>query len=242
MPKPIAVADQNYHPFTPEAAVRVAKQFGISGHADDLFKLVTRATESYEKFLLMPNLQQKKDALEKLSKAVRAVAVIATRHEKALELPLYDTLLRRLGELLTYQGIERLLDKPVPRKPIPMSMVGGDGYDEQTEFDRSAAASEAGPKLLIALLREMQIATDDALKFARQDTGGRPPKHLLRHSLIYELAKRYHWLFGKPPTSSPTGQFAAFCRVIFEVLQYEEKGLEKAIQNIFERERSLQGA
>ena len=62
MSTPITASNREYRPLTEEAAARVAKQFGIADHAGALFKLVTDATDSYEKYRLMPDLQQTKDA------------------------------------------------------------------------------------------------------------------------------------------------------------------------------------
>jgi hypothetical protein len=60
-----------YRPFTREAATRIAKQFGIVDNKEVLFDLVKMTTTSYERYRADPNYRQKKNALEKLSKALR---------------------------------------------------------------------------------------------------------------------------------------------------------------------------
>ncbi len=240
MPTITKAIRQGYRPFSLEAAARVADQFEISDQADALLKLVTGATESYERLLLMPDMSQQKDALEKMSKALGKAATVAIKHQRALEDTLHGSLLRGLGELLTYRGIERLIDCPVARPVIGETFTSGKQYEEETEFDRSVAAAGAGPKLLIALLQDMKLNADQVLERARQNRGGRQPKDLLRDSLIYELATRYSWFFGKPPTTSATGHFAGFCRAILGELQHDQSGLEKAIENIFAREGRFQ--
>lgn len=236
MPLTAKPTPRGYRPFTREASARVAKQFKISDQAEALFKLVVGAIENYEKFLLMPDLSQQKEALVQLSKALGKAATVAVKHEKALEDTLHGSLLRGLGELLTYQGIERLLDCPVARPVIRKPFTSGDKYEKETELDRGASAAGAGPKLLIALLQDMKSNTDLMLGRARQNRGGRQPKDLLRDSLIYELAKHYNWFFGKPPTSSATGHFASFCRAVLGEMKHDMTGLDKAIENIFARE------
>ncbi len=237
--KSIAAGDREYRPFTPEAAARVAKQFGIVDYEGALFQLVTGATDSYEKYRLMPDLQQRKSALEKLSTALGDLVSVAAKHQRELEPSLWLTLLPRLGELLTYQGIEELLNERVARGLTPAAMAGREATEEQTRLNRSVTASEAGPKLFTALLKEMQLAIDDALKFARQNQGGRPPKHLLRHTVISVLGRYYSWFFDKYPTSSATGHFAKFCCAVLQELECDLGGVERAIPCILKRARLL---
>lgn len=224
-----------YRPFTMEAAKRIAAVFEISPHSEALFKVVTGATESYEKFLLMPDMSQQKVALEKLSKALGRASTVAIKHQRALEDPLDGSLVRGLGELLTYRGIERLTG-PVARPVVRETFTTGDDYEKRSEFDRSATAAGAGPRLLIALLQDMKGHTDQILMRGRQDRGGREPKDLLRTSLIDELARHYSWFFDSPPTSSATGSFTNLCRAILDELGLDQTGLEKAIENEFARE------
>lgn len=227
--------NRSYCPFTLEAAARVANQFEIADQADNLLKLVTGVAANYEKFLLMPDMSQQKDALEKLSKALGRAATVAIKHQRALEDALDGSLLRGLGELLTYRGIERLIG-PVARPVIKETFIGGDDYEKHSELDRSATAAGAGPKLLIALLQEMKSNTDEVLMRGRRNQGGREPKNLFRMSLIEELAKHYSWFFDRPPTSSATGPFANLCRALLSELGLDQVGLEKAIENAFARE------
>ena len=230
---------REYRPFTREAAARVAKEFGLAGNEHVLLKIITRATQSYERYRLMPDYHQRKDGLQKLSKAVRDVAMVAAKHQRELELPLHATLLRRLGELLTYEAIEKLLGSYVARQPIPARERKWEDHHEQTRLDRSILASEAGPKLLVALFREMQSAIDDTLADVPRSKAGRRTKHLYRQFIITVLAEDYEWFFDKRPTSTAKSNFSNFCRAILEELGCELRGFEKAIPVALKKARLL---
>lgn len=108
MPSSAKATTKGYRPITLEGATRVAVQFGTP-HSEALFKVVAGVTESYEKFLLMPDMAQQKHALDRLSKALERTATVVVKRQRALEDTLHGSLLRGLGELLTYRGIERLI-------------------------------------------------------------------------------------------------------------------------------------
>lgn len=235
MPIQVTPRKREYCPFTREAAARVAKEFGIEEGQETLFKLVTGMSETYERYRLMPDYQQRKDALKKLRKAVHEVARVAAKHQRALEFPLEMTLLPRLlGELLTYEGIEKLLGRRVTRRPLPPAKASWDDYDERTRLDRSIHASRAGPKLLISLLGEMRSAIDQPLASGPPHKGGHPIKHLYRHAIAMELAMHYHWFFEEYPTTAPTGQFARFCVAVLNELECDTTGFEKTLPDILD--------
>jgi len=229
MPKLTAAANEKYLPFTRDAAVRVARQFGIADQADALFKLIILTTENYERYRLMPDYHQRKDALQKLRSAVSEVALVAAKHERALELSLHGTLLRRLGELLSYGGIRGLLDSPMPGRPWCPEEEGWEDFPEKSRLDRSVEASQAGPKLLIGLFREMLAELDDALKGFPTHTGGKPTKYPYREVIIAALGWDFRQLFGKRPTSTGTGKFAKFCKAVLQELEVELDGFEDAL-------------
>ncbi len=240
MPKPTSSVNQKYLQFTREAAARVARQFEIADQANALFKLVTVTTENYERYRQMPDYHQRKDALQRLRSAVSEAAAVVCKYERALELSLHDTLLRRLGELLSYGGIRGLIDKPVPTRPIRPEEAGWEDFPEKSRFERSVAASRAGPKLLIGLFREMLVELDDALRGFPVHSGGKPTKHPYREVIIAALGWDYQWFFGKRPTSTPTGQFSKFCQAVLLELGYELEGFEDALPKAMKKARLLQ--
>jgi hypothetical protein len=218
-----------YRPFTKDAAFRIAKDFEFVGQEDTLFRLITRATESYQRYRLLPSFEHTKDALEKLRKGLGDSAKIAAKQKRVLESPLYGTLLRQLGELLTYEGIEKLGGRRIFKfGGLPGDVLPED-LDELTRLDRSICAAEAGPKLLVSLLNEMHAAVQVSLASMAPQRRGRRIKHFFRQAMIAEFARTYEWLFEKRPTSTPHGRFSDFCRAILQEMECDLTGLEKAI-------------
>ena len=218
-----------YRPLTEAGAARVTKEFGIEEQAHVLFKIVSAMTQSYERYKLTPNDQQMKDALSKLSAAIGEAASITRRHRRQLQPPLEGSLLRQLGELLTYEALEKLTGKPVVRTGFVAMRFQPPDPDEQSRIDRSFFAVEAGLQLLVALFEQMKQAVDDTIEKGRTNVGGRPIKHLHRRMIMYELARQHKWFFDKPPTSGTTGHFARFCRAVLDELRCDMTGFNKAV-------------
>lgn len=226
--------EKEYRPFTQEAAARVTEEFGIEGKEDTLFKLVTETTHNYERYRRSPDHHQRKEALDNLRNAVGQAARVATKYERTLVDSLEMNLLRRLGELLTYEGIEKLLGHYVGRQPVPPAERIWEDYEERTKLDRSIHAARAGPKLLVELFKEMESAIGD-LHTAPKSKGGRPIKHLYRHLVAADLARHYHWLFDdKRPTSTNDGHFAKFCLAVFYELECNTTGFEASLPDILD--------
>jgi hypothetical protein len=234
-PTQISLRKREYRPFTRAAAVRVCKAVGIRGKEDVLFKLVSGMTETYERFRLTPDHQQRKQALEELHKAIWEVARVAARHERALENRLEITLLLgRLGELLTYEGIEKLLGRFVPRGAMFPEKAGWDDHDELTRLNRSSQAAQAGPKLLVALFNEMRSALDQPLARVQPSKGGRRIKRPFRHVVAMELATHWQLFFDERPTTAGTGDFAEFCLAVFDELECDTTGFNDTLPDIFD--------
>ena len=221
-----------YRPFTEEGSARVAKAFGIFDWRDVLFKIVSGMTKSYERYLLLPDDQQMKDALSKLSAAIGEAASITRLNGRPLQPPLEGSLLRRLGELLTYEALEELTGKAVVRTQPVATRFETPDPDANSRIDRSVFAAQAGPQLLVALFDHMKQAVDDTIAKGRKNAGGRPTKHLYRHMIMYELARNHEWFFGKPPTSTTTGHYARFCKAVLEELECDTTGFEKAVPRV----------
>ena len=208
------------------------KEFGISEQREVLFNIVTAMTQTYERFKLRPDEQQMKQALSKLSAAIDNAASIARRHSRQLQSPLEGSLLRVLGELLTYEALERLTGKRLVRtSPIATRFQPADP-DEHSRMERSFLAAQAGPRLLVALLEQMKRSIDGTLVRAKANAGGRPTKHLYRHMIMYELARNHEWFFGKHPTTAPTGHYARFCKAVLDELECDTTGFERAVPRV----------
>jgi len=219
-----------YRPFTREGAARVAKAFEISEQREVLFDIVTAMTQNYERFKLRPDGHQMKQALSKLAAAIDNAASITRRHSRQLRSPLESSPLRLLGELLTYEALERLTGKRLIRTHRNATRFQSE--DEHSRSERSFLAAQAGPRLLVALLEQMKQAVDETLVRIKSNAGGRPTKHLYRHMIMYELAQNHQWLFGKYPTSTATGHYARFCKAVLEELSCDTTGLEKAVPRV----------
>ncbi|HJU06231.1 MAG TPA: hypothetical protein VJ692_13865 [Nitrospiraceae bacterium] len=227
---------REYELFTQRAASRITKQFGISERGSALAELIVRTTRNYEDHLLHPKYHQRKDALEKLRQALHAMEKLIAKRERALEPPLFDTLLPKLGELLSEEGLEKLTGIAVPRPSIaPITWTQQLDADEQRQLNREVQASRAGPKLLATFLREMRLAVDVSLAKIPKHKGGRPVKHGFRNVLIAVLAWDYHQFFDDRPTSSPEGQFHKLCRAVCEEMNIEEVGLSKAVAAVLKK-------
>ena len=221
-----------YRPFTKEGAARVAKEFEISEQRDVLFNIVGAMTQSYERYKQLPDHRQMKDALSDLSAAIAEVASIARQYDRQLRPPLEGSVLRLLGELLTYEALERLTGRTLSKThPVATRFQPADP-DANSLIERSVFAAQAGPSLLIALLEQLKGSIDDMLDKGKEDAGGRPTKHLYRHMIMYELARNHAWFFGKAPTSTTTGHYARFCKAVLEELECDMTGFYQALPRV----------
>lgn len=223
---------RNYRPFTMRSATNIAKRFDkVVGQEEALFDIINITTRNYEQYLLLPDLRQKKDALEELGKAIETALAVAVERRRHFEGVLEGSLFRLLAELLTYEGIERLLNKPVSRHPLPGVQVSFANHDELTRLGRSIVASQVGPELLVSLLSNILRSIEDTLAVMRRNRGGRPPKHLLRLVIILELVRHYDWFSDEPPTSTTNGHFSRFCSAVLEEMEFDLTGFEQAIHS-----------
>lgn len=222
-------AKAEYRPLTREAAAQLTRELGIVEHADVLFNVISRATATYKRFRSQADRHQTQDALSKLAKVLQEATQIIRKFQTTLHQPLYGTLLRRLGERLTYEAIEQLSGKYVPRALIVTDELDVADFDEQTRLDRSVAVAEAGPKIFVSLLGELQSKVEESLDSVAPLRRGRPAKHLFREFLIGELAQLYQWLFDLRPTSTAQGKFTKFCVAVLQEMQFDLTGIEDAI-------------
>jgi hypothetical protein len=222
-----------YRPLSRGGAENVAKQFAVIEKADAIFERVSHATESYRKYRLLPDYSQTKNALQMLSKSFSELQAFVAARERTLEPRLYGSLLRMLGEDLTYGALKRLIGERHVR--VPWGKVEIEEYDDRTKLDRSGIAAEAGPILLVSFFRQMQSSVEASLASLPSRRRGRQLKHLFRRYLIIELADLYVWLFDEFPTSTMRTQkskvrlFSEFCSAILTEMKIDLTGIKDDI-------------
>jgi hypothetical protein len=232
-----------YRPFKPEAAARIAKKFGVIEHEDVIYKRVAHATETYARYRNLPDYNHTKDALEKLERSLREIAKLVAKHKRTLKQPLFGTLLRYVGEVLTYEAIEELTGQPARKWSFFRYKVDTENYDQQTKLERSILAAEAGPTIIVSIFQEMQARVQTSLISVKRAGGrGRRIKHLFRLFLIIELAELYEWLFEKRPTSTAQGDFSRFCVAVLEEMDFDLTGIEAAIPIGLKRARYIKSS
>ena len=225
----IEARTKEYRPFTKVTAASVAKKFKIQGKEEILFDLVTRATQHYEQFLLKPDYQQQKSARSKLNTALGKTVMVIEKNRRALEQqPQLTALLQGLGEILTYEGLEKLLGRRIGRNTLPAPRPGRN--EEVHRLYKASHASRAGPELLISLFNLMKSTIDQPL--IAPPKGGRPIKHLFRHWIAVQLAMNYDQFFDTWPTTAPTGRFAKFCLAVLEAMVCETDGFVDSLPDI----------
>ena len=227
-----------YRSLTRKAAARVAKEFDVTEHAEVIFTTVSRAIDAHARFRNRPDYWRVRNALEELVKPLRQARLVATKYQTTFAQALFDTLLRRLGELFTYEAIESLSGKYVPRRPR-FREDDFEDFEAKARLDRSVAAALAGAKLLVPFFQEMLKAVEDSLKRLGPPARGRRLKQLLRLYLIMELAKLYEWLFDRRPTSTTRGDFTKFCESILHEMRFDMAGVEHAIADALKSEGYL---
>jgi hypothetical protein len=234
-------AKPEYCSLTREAATQIAKEFAVVEHAEAIFSTVTRAEDAYRRFRLRPNYYQVRDALENLAKPLRQVTRAATQYQDTLAQALFDTLLRRWGELLTDEAIYELSGKHVIIPPHVQGISDPDEFEFHRRLHRSVTAAQAGGRLLVPFFQEMLKQVEDSLRQLGPPARGRRLKHLFRLYLIMELAKLYEWLFERRPTSTTHGKFTKFCLAILYEMQFDVTGIEDAIAEALQREGYIKG-
>jgi hypothetical protein len=148
---------------------------------------------------------------------------------------------RRLGELLSHRGIERLIDTSPgysvgARFPPARVEARDDGLYQALEEEmlqrRVNLAEQAAPRLLIALVRELNRPLVRFLYIERQNKGGAPAK-LYRNYAVEQLVPVYQAIYGIAPT--PGGEFALLCELIIAAIGLDTIGLDQAVARILRR-------
>jgi hypothetical protein len=183
---PLVPRKPEYRPLTREAAAQIAQDFGVSEHADVIFTRVTGATDAQKRFLIRPNADQVRNALEELAKPLRRATRAATKHQTTLAKALYVTLLKSWGELLTADAIYELSGAYVIIPPHVQAISDRDEFEAQARLHRSIAAAQAGGKLLVPFFEEMLKQVEDSLRQLGPPASGRRLKHLFRLCLIMD--------------------------------------------------------
>jgi hypothetical protein len=150
---------------------------------------------------------------------------------------------RRLGELLSHRGFERLIDTSPGynvgmRFPPARVGAGDDGLyralEEEMRQRRVNLAERAAPKLLIELVRELNRPLLRFLQMERQNKGGAPGK-LYRNYAVEQLIPVYHAIYGSAPTPTPSGGFVILCEFVLTAIGLDTDGLEEAAARILRR-------
>jgi hypothetical protein len=222
-------AKPEYQLLEREAATRVAKEFNVAEHAEVIFSTVMQAIDTHKRFRLRPDYYRVRTALEELEKPLRQATRAVSTYQESLAYALFDTLLRRWGELLTEPAISELSGKFVIIPPHVRKIPDPDEYEARARLYRSSAASEAGGKLLVTFFEEMLKQVESSLRQLGPPGRGPRLKRPFRLYLIMELAKLYEWLFERRPTSTTRGGFARFCLSILQEMQFDLTGVEDAI-------------
>jgi hypothetical protein len=211
----------------------------VSGFVDDIVRHVAVQAE-------MGQGRNRKKRLE----YIRTLSNRWTKLEKQLagrdhniDAILRSQLGRRLGELLSHSGFERLIDTS-PGYSVgmrfPPARVGArdDGLyralEEEMLQRRVNLAERAAPKLLIELVRELNHPLLRFLEIERQNKGGAPGK-LYRNYAVEQMIPVYHAIYGATPTPTPSGEFVILCEFVLTAIGLDTVGLEEAVARILRR-------
>lgn len=197
-----------------EACFRIAKEFGIQDKQQELFNLLVNVKKRYDRYLLDKDHHQRKHVLEQISRGLGDTSAAAAKLPQRLDDPTTDGILWLVANLLSGQGLQKLLVTPLQ-------------LSRDTSDARAEVARQIGPKLIVFLLDALRQPVEESLALYRLHKGGRPRQHLYRDFVIQQLGRNYQRLFGKLPTTSRTGHFARFCAAVLEELQCELEGLDR---------------
>lgn len=152
----------------------------------------------------------------------------------------------RLGEIVSHSGFERLIQ----RSPgydlgsrFPPLRVGSRSDDiwrvleEELQGRRVDLAHQTAPRLLKALVQDLNAPLVRFLAIERGNRGGAPSK-IYRNYTVDQLADIHHSIYGSPPTATLRGAFVELCEAVVAAIGLDTEGLDEAVARILRRRKA----
>lgn len=152
----------------------------------------------------------------------------------------------RLGEIVSHSGFERLIQRSpgyALGSHFPPLRVGlrSDGLlraqEEELQGRRIDLAHQTAPRLLKALVHDLNAPLLRFLAIERGNRGGAPSK-IYRNYTVDQLADIHQSVYGSSPTRTLRGPFVELCEAVVAAIGLDTEGLDQAAARILRRRKA----